>query len=44
MHRNVAVGDIVWIADQNALRGQFKLGEGIRVNPDRKEVVRDVNV
>lgn len=23
--RNVAVGDVVWLCDQNALRGQFKL-------------------
>ncbi len=43
-HRNVATGDIVWIADQNALRGQFKLGRVISVNPDSKGVVRDVNV
>lgn len=44
MHRNVAIGDIVWIADQNALRGQFKLGRVISVNQDSKGVVRDVNV
>ncbi|RXN35876.1 gag-pol fusion poly [Labeo rohita] len=43
-HRNVAVGDIVWIADQNALRGQFKLGRVVSVNPDNKGVVRDVDV
>ncbi len=43
-HRNVAIGDIVWITDQNALRGQFKLGRVIGVNPDSKGVVRDVNV
>lgn len=43
-HRNVAIGDIVWIADQNALRGQFKLGRVISVNPDSKGVVRDVNI
>lgn len=43
-HRNIATGDIVWIADQNALRGQFKLGRVISVNPDSKGVVRDVNV
>ena len=24
--RNVAVGDLVWLADQNALRGRFRLG------------------
>lgn len=43
-HRNVAIGDIVWIADQNALRGQFKLGRVISVNSDSKGVVRDVNI
>ncbi|XP_041831483.1 uncharacterized protein LOC121633477 [Melanotaenia boesemani] len=42
--RNVAVGDIVWLADQNALRGQFKLARVISVNPDKKGVVRDVQV
>lgn len=35
-HRNVAIGDIVWIVDQNALRGQFKLGRVISVNPDSR--------
>ncbi|TKS65757.1 hypothetical protein D9C73_028022 [Collichthys lucidus] len=42
--RNVAVGDIVWLCDQNALRGQFKLGRVICVNPDSKGTVRDVKV
>lgn len=42
--RNVSVGDIVWLCDQNALRGQFKLGRVISVNPDSRGVVRDVNV
>lgn len=42
--RNVAVGDIVGMADQNALRGQFRIGRVVSVNPDRKGVVRDVNV
>ena len=42
--RNVAVGDIVWLADQNALRGQFKLARVISVNPDKEGIVRDVNV
>ena len=42
--RNVAVGDIVWLADQNALRGQFKLGRVISAFPDEKGVVRDVKV
>lgn len=42
--KNVAVGDIVWLADQNALRGQFKLARVIRVNPDKKGIVRDVEI
>lgn len=42
--RNVAVGDIVWLCDQNALRGHFKLGRVISVNPDSKGIVRDVNI
>ena len=42
--RNVAVGDIVWLCDQNAMRGQFKLGRVISTNPDGKGIVRDVNV
>lgn len=42
--RNVAVGDIVWIADQNALRGQFRLGRIQAVYPDKKGLVRDADV
>ena len=42
--RNVAVGDLVWLADQNALRGQFRLGRVIQTNPDPAGVVRDVQV
>lgn len=42
--RNVSVGDIVWLCDQNALRGHFKLGRVISVNPDSRGIVRDVNV
>ncbi|XP_038139707.1 uncharacterized protein LOC119782698 [Cyprinodon tularosa] len=44
MKRNVAVGDIVWLCDQNALRGHFKLGRVISVNADTRGIVRDVNV
>ncbi|KAL1256645.1 hypothetical protein QQF64_012190 [Cirrhinus molitorella] len=44
LQRNIAVGDIVWLCDQNALRGQFKLGRVVSVNPDSRGVVRDVNV
>lgn len=42
--RNVAVGDLVWLADQNALRGQFRLGRVVEAFPDVKGVVRDVKV
>ncbi len=42
--RNVAVVDIVWVADQNALRSQYKLGKVIKVNADSKGIVRDVDV
>lgn len=42
--RNVAVGDIVWLCDQNAMRGQFRLGRVVSTNPDSKGIVRDANV
>lgn len=42
--RNVAEGDIVWVADQNALRSQYKLGRVIKANADPKGIVRDVDV
>lgn len=42
--RNVAVGDVVWLADQNALRGQYKLARVVGVNADSKGIVRDVLV
>lgn len=42
--RNVTVGDIVWLSDQNALRGQFKLGRVVSTNPGSKGIVRDVNI
>ena len=34
----------MWLADQNALRGQFRLGRVVEVTPDKKGVVRDVKV
>ncbi|XP_067280641.1 uncharacterized protein [Pseudorasbora parva] len=43
-HRNVAIGDVVWMADQNALRGQFRLARVIDVNTDNKGIVRDVHL
>lgn len=42
--RNVTVGDAVWLSDQNALRGKYRLGRVIGTNPDKKGIVRDVNV
>ncbi|XP_062390564.1 uncharacterized protein LOC134078562 [Sardina pilchardus] len=42
--RNVAVGDVVWVADQNALRGQFRLGWIQAVHPDKIGLVRDADV
>lgn len=42
--RNVEVGDVLWIADQNALRGQFRLGWIQAVYPDKKGLVRDADV
>ena len=42
--QNVAVGDLVWLADQNALRGQYKMARVVSVNADKKGIVRDVNV
>ena len=43
-HRNVAVGDVVWLADQNTLRGQYELARVISVNTDKKGIIRDVHV
>lgn len=42
--RNIKVGDLVWIADPNALRGQFKLGRIVTVYPDSKGIVRDADI
>lgn len=42
--RSVKVGDLVWIADQNALRGQFRLGRIVSTYPDETGVVRDADV
>ena len=44
MERNVAIGDVVWLCDQNALRGQFRLARVVSVNADTKGIVRDVLV
>lgn len=42
--RSVKVGDMVWLADQNALRGQFRLGRDVATYPDKKGIVRDVDL
>lgn len=42
--RSIKVGDVVWIADQNALRGQFRLGRVATTYPDEKGVVRDADI
>jgi len=44
VERNVKVGDVVWLADQNALRGQFRLGRVVTTYPDKKGIVRDVDL
>lgn len=44
VERSVRVGDLVWIADQNALRGQFRLGRIVVTYPDKTGVVRDADV
>lgn len=35
---------MVWLVDQNALRGQYKLGKVVSVKPDCRGIVRDLNV
>ncbi|XP_019738326.1 uncharacterized protein LOC109523554 isoform X3 [Hippocampus comes] len=42
--RNVKEGDVVWIVDPNAVRGQFRLGRVTATRPDKHGVVRDVDV
>lgn len=36
------MGDVVWLADRNALKSQYKLARVVKVNSDHKGVVRDV--
>jgi len=38
------VGDVVWLSDQNALRGQVMFFRVISTNPDSKGIMRDVNI
>lgn len=40
----VTVGDVVWLADQNALRGRFRLGQVVEMCSDKKGIIRDVKV
>lgn len=42
--RNIKIGDLVWIADLNALRGQFRLGWVLTVYSDSKGIVRDADI
>ena len=35
---------MVWLADQNTLRGKFRLGQVIAIYPDKKGIVRDVDL
>lgn len=42
--RNVAVGDIMWIADSNALGGQYRLSRVVKANSNMLGVVRDVKI
>lgn len=41
---HVAIGDVVWLADQNALRGQYKLARVVSVNTDMKGIIKDLYV
>lgn len=43
-HRNVAAGDVVWLADQHTLRGQYRLARVVNINADKERIVRDVHV
>ena len=43
--RNVQVGDIVLIRDLNAVRGEWRLGEVVKIRPSGGDnIVRDVDV
>ena len=42
--RDVSEGDLVWIADQNALRGQFRLGRVVAIRHGEDGAVRTVDV
>lgn len=40
----MAVGDVVWLADQNTLRGQYRLARVVNIDADKKKIVRDVKI
>ena len=42
--RNVRIGDIVLVQDSNAVRGDWRLGEVVKVTSGRDDMVRDVTV
>ena len=42
--RDVAVGDLVWVVDTNALKGQYRLGKVESVTTGEDGVVRTANV
>lgn len=43
-HGSRFVGDLVWVDNQNALRGQYRLATVVKVNADKKGLVADVHV
>ena len=43
-HRNVALGDLVLIADEHSPRGQWPMGVVEEVTPDRYGAVRQATV
>ena len=42
--KNISVGDIVLLADENAPRNQWKLARVVEVHPSADKLVRSVNV
>ena len=42
--RNLACGDVCLIEDQNAMRGEWRLGQVVQVFPDKFGVVRNVEL
>ena len=44
MKRNLSVGDVCLLRDSNALRGEYRMCQVIRVFPDEDGTVRNVEV